>query len=175
MRRQRDRIAGRIAAKRALHTLTGVDPLTIDIPRAESGEPVARVPGHPAVTVSLSHTDGDGIALAARSGRVGLDRERIEARPDSFLQMWFSEQERALAVDAVTQNLIWSAKEAVLKALGTGMAIAPRHVHVEALRPRALRVRLDGPAAERLEEIGGSLALVWSREEGFVLVLARIL
>lgn len=172
VRRQRDRIAGRIAAKRALVALTGVEAHAISIPRAESGEPLAQVPGHPEAAVSLSHTDGEGIALAVNAGRVGLDQERTEERSASFLDMWFDEQERGLATDAAAQNLIWCAKEAVLKVLGTGMAIAPRHVQVRGLRP--LHVQLTGPAQQRQQELGGALHLHSARGDGVVRVVARL-
>src|SRR5690606_32435631 len=68
-RRIRDRVAGRIAAKRALTALTGVDPLAIRVRSAESGEPVAEVPGQPDVRVSISHREGHAVAVAVRGER----------------------------------------------------------------------------------------------------------
>ncbi|MEZ4317290.1 MAG: SDR family NAD(P)-dependent oxidoreductase [Myxococcota bacterium] len=165
-KRQRDRIAGRIAAKRALHALTGVSPLEIRVHTAESGEPVAEVPGWADVHVSLSHREGHAFAVAVRGSRVGVDLERIEPRSDSFARMWLSPEERELAAGPLEQTLIWAAKESVLKALGTGMAISPHHVRVDAIDDDVIRVSLEGDAAERLKGLGGGeLRVAWCRED----------
>ncbi|MCA9568129.1 MAG: 4'-phosphopantetheinyl transferase superfamily protein, partial [Myxococcales bacterium] len=165
LKRQADRIAGRVAAKRALSALTGVDPLDIRVLTAPSGEPIARVPGERDVRVSVSHRDGHAVAVAVRGARVGIDLEGVEPRSESFTSQWLSDGERALAgEDAVRTNLVWSAKEAVLKALGTGMAIAPRFVQVTALGDGTVDIALEGPALDRHRELGGGELLVrWER------------
>ncbi|MCB9679701.1 MAG: SDR family NAD(P)-dependent oxidoreductase [Alphaproteobacteria bacterium] len=166
-RRQRDRIAGRIAAKRALAALTGVPPLEMVVRTAESGEPIAEVPGWPTARVSVSHREGHAVAAAVSHGRIGVDLERVEPRSESFVQMWLSPEEQALAPSPLEQTLVWSAKEAVLKALGTGMAIAPHHVRVQAITPDAIEVSLVGPALQRLEAVGGGeIRVGWCRVEG---------
>jgi len=166
-RRQRDRIAGRIAAKRALSQLTGVDPLQMRVHTADSGEPMAEVPGWPGARVSLSHRDGHAVAVAVSGSRVGVDLERIEARSRPFTEMWLSAEERELAQTPLLQTLVWSAKEAVLKALGTGMAIAPHHVRVQGIGPDSICISLTGDASERLKALGGGeLRVAWYHEGG---------
>jgi len=161
----RDRLAGRIAAKRALQRLTGVAPLAMRVHSAPSGEPIAEVPGHPGARVSVSHRAGHAVAVAVEVGRVGVDIEGVERRPDSFAMAWFDAEERALlGDDPVAQTIAWSAKEAVLKALGTGMALSPHGVRVRAIGGERVEVSLTGDALARHEALGGgSIHARWAR------------
>ena len=174
-KRQADRIAGRIAAKRALVDLTGASPMDIRIQSLESGEPQVVVHGVRGPRISISHSAGHAVALATQQGRVGVDLEQVEARHPAFLEEWFSENERSLLADdprAVT--VAWSAKEAVLKALGRGMALNPREVQVCGIEQDRVQVRLRGQVASAHRELGGAPVeiQVEDRAEG-VLVVAR--
>jgi 4'-phosphopantetheinyl transferase len=175
-KRIRDRLAGRVAAKRALVALTGVDPLAIQVVSASTGEPIARVPGRPGVSVSISHREGRAVAVAVEAGRVGVDLEAVEQRPVHFAQTWFDARERELASDPTAETVIWSAKEAVLKALGTGFALSPNQVRVVAIEGDRIEVSLSGEAARRHVALGGgTLVLRWARFGGEeVLVEARL-
>jgi len=163
-KRVRDRVAGRMAAKRALAELTGVPPLEMRIHSAPSGEPIASVPGHPNVRVSVSHREGHAVAVAVDSGRVGVDLEAVEERAPSFATTWFSAAERQLlGTDPQRQTVAWCVKEAVLKALGTGMAISPHDVQVTSLGAATADVRLTGAALDHHQELGGgALSIRWA-------------
>ncbi|MEZ4235219.1 MAG: polyketide synthase dehydratase domain-containing protein [Myxococcota bacterium] len=162
-RRIADRIAGRIAAKRALSELTGVEPLAIRVWTAASGQPVARVPGHPSVRVSISHREGRAVAVAVSAGRVGVDLERVEVRPESFGRTWFRDDERDLVVDPERQTIGWAVKEAVLKWLGTGLRASPHDVRVVEIGEGTARVLLLGASAELHARLGGdALEVTWS-------------
>jgi phosphopantetheinyl transferase len=162
-RRVADRVAGRIAAKRALSELTGVDPLAIRIWTAASGQPVARVPGHPTVRVSISHREGRAVAVAVSAGRVGVDLERVEVRPESFGRTWFRDDERDLVGDPERQTIAWAVKEAVLKWLGTGLRSSPHDVRVVEISEGTATVVLTGPSAELHARLGGdALEVTWS-------------
>ncbi len=176
-RRVEDRIAGRIAAKRALSRLTGARAQAIRIGTASSGEPEVSVDGEPGPRVSISHAAGRAIAVAVSSGRVGIDLERIEARSDAFTTDWFTPAERKLAgTDAERQTILWSIKEAVLKALGVGMAISPRAVEIHAIGAGGADVVLVDDAAKMWRSLGSPpLRVQWRREEdAFVVVTARL-
>ena len=57
---------------------------------------------------------------------------------------------------------MWSAKEAVLKALGTGLALSPHDVQITAIGPDDASVVLHGAAAALHEELGGGrIAVRW--------------
>ena len=99
-----------------------------------------------------------------------MDLERIEGRPVAFLADWLTEAEQAFVVatdsSALAATLVWSAKEAVMKALREGLRIPAKAVEVTPERGaadgawRAFEAR--GPGGEGW---GGW----WRAEGGFVL------
>ncbi len=87
---------------------------------------------------SLSHSNGYTFCGYSKSSALnfGLDLEKIENRSPEFIKDYFTPQEmdnyyRSL-MDQQDEfaTLIWSAKEATLKALGKGLAIDTRKVEV---------------------------------------------
>jgi malonyl CoA-acyl carrier protein transacylase len=154
-RRVRDRIAGRIAAKRAISALTGRDPLTLRVVRRADGAPVVEAADGAPCAVSIAHRDGVGVAVAVRCGHIGVDLEAVAPRPASFAESWLTPGERALARDDASVTLVWAAKEAVLKALGTGLALPATSVEVTAIGPGTLSFALHGPAHDRWQALGG--------------------
>ena len=145
-RRQADRLAGQLAGRRAIHPLGG----TL-LERLSSGAPIAE-PAH--IGVSLSHQDGQALAVAMQMQQVGVDIEQVEPRPQAFVEEWFAPEEWPLLVDDGACARAWAVKEAVLKALGVGMAVSPREVRVVSLVEPS--VRLVGEAARRHRELGGA-------------------
>ena len=161
-RRIRDRLAGRVAAKRALYALTGVDPHEMRVDTASSGAPVARVPGFPEVGVSISHGDGVAVAVAVAHGRVGIDRERIAARSPAFVSDWYTVDEAdRYGADPVSLTAVWTVKEAVMKAIGAGMAVHPREIGVILGVGDADVVLSGGALARHQANGGGGIAVTW--------------
>jgi len=139
-------------------------PHDIEILAGPGGGPRARVlaPGDwPDVAVSLSHSAGMGFSVAtAGEGagvRIGCDIEAIAPRSDRFVSDYLTAGEAAwvrVAGEAaapadqrprdalgdrhVRANLLWSAKESVLKALGEGLRKDTRSVVVEVDGPSGL-------------------------------------
>jgi phosphopantetheine--protein transferase-like protein len=102
--------------------------------------------------VSLAHTRGCAVALAALGGRVGIDVEAMRPREAGFVEIAFSEGERELlqtlsAADRDEWQLrAWCAKEAVGKALGTGLTHGPQGLAVTALDSTRQRISVElGP------------------------------
>ena len=177
-----DRVAGRLAAKRALMALTGVSPDRIRVPSLPSGEPVALVDGKPGPQVSISHSGGRAVALASTEARVGIDLEQVVERHPAFVEDWFSEEERrSLGSDAEGITAGWACKEAVLKALGAGMALNPRDIEVLALAEGQVSLRLSGGVAQRAAVLSGralgepSLQVQVRRTPAGVVAEARLL
>lgn len=162
-KRRSDWRLGRWVAKRAVIACLPdehLEPPDIEILAQKTGAPAARVLSGPvtrAVSVSISHSDGVGLAAAAGGAiALGCDVERIELRTERFVADYFTAAERervarTVAVDRPTvATLIWSAKEAALKVLGEGMRLDTRAVSVEVPmgppaawdRRAAFRVRL---------------------------------
>jgi acyl transferase domain-containing protein/NAD(P)-dependent dehydrogenase (short-subunit alcohol dehydrogenase family)/phosphopantetheinyl transferase len=174
-RRQRDRLAGQIAAKQAVREVTGAPGDTFRITREPSGRPVV-VGLDQAPDVTISHRDGHAVAVAVREGRAGIDLEAVEPRAASFGETWLSASERELVGGSdVRLAQVWAVKEAVLKALGTGMALRPQDVIVTALDDPHASVLLHGDARERHQALGGgSLTIRLARRDHEVLALALI-
>ena len=87
---------------------------------------------------------------------MGADIERIDPRPWRFVEDYFTEAEiacvHAVPVDLspIVVTAIWSAKEAVLKALHLGLTVDTRHVSCT----------LD---PETLDQEAGPLGYSWTR------------
>ena len=98
---------------------------------AEGGKPYALVDGRPvAVGFNVSHSGRHGLIALAPGGRVGVDVEECVARRDldRLIGAVFGPEERAdLAAVAGPERIrlffrFWTLKEAVTKALGTGLS-----------------------------------------------------
>ncbi|HEX3540645.1 MAG TPA: 4'-phosphopantetheinyl transferase superfamily protein, partial [Acidimicrobiales bacterium] len=128
-------LLGRIAVKDALrqwHWDGGAGPLfpaEFAIENEASGRPV--VPGRPE-RISIAHTGDVAVALVGR-GAVGIDVEAVEERSPQFAAMACTAAERAL-LDGTPVDLtrFWTAKEAVAKAVGTGLGGKPHRFEVVA-------------------------------------------
>ena len=109
---------------------------------------------------------------------IGLDlcvidrmREHLE---DRFLDRYFTPREAAYILSrgkhaAQSMAGIWAAKEAVLKALGTGIAFALREVEIDHTEAGQPFVRLHGKAAEQ----GGDFLLSITHEGGMAAAVAE--
>ncbi len=104
---------------------------SIIITQDAQGNPSAEILGSNGTKlneVSLSHSNGLAIAVAAAPGvfqGIGIDLEKVEARPEAWIQDYFTEGEiRAAGTGEsrwVELTKRWCLKEALLKAFGTGL------------------------------------------------------
>lgn len=138
-KRRGDWLLGRWAAKRALVAAGEAEREgDVSVVAAASGAPEAFVLGRPApVALSLTHSHRVAVAALAPAGAlVGVDLERVEVRSAAFLADWFTPAEQAFAAHAeagepgLAATLVWSAKEAVMKALREGLRIPPKAIEV---------------------------------------------
>jgi phosphopantetheinyl transferase len=174
--RQADRVAGRLAAKRAVAALTGAAFPDIRIDNAPSGEPIVTLRGAVGPALSISHSGGRAVAVASWHGRVGVDLEQVRTRHPAFAEEWFSSAEQArFGDDPEALTLAWAAKEATLKALGIGMAGNPRQIEVERIEAGRVHIALHGELALVHEALGGGRIAVWARvDQEEVLVGVRL-
>jgi 4'-phosphopantetheinyl transferase len=129
---------GRWTAKRAVAVFLGVDPGSVVIAAAPDGAPEATVGGAPApCALSLSHRAGlAACAVADLHVAVGCDLEAVEPRTPEFVTDYLTSGEAAAVRAAPTDerdllaNLVWSAKESVLKATRTGLRADTRSVEI---------------------------------------------
>lgn len=169
---------GRWIAKEAVRRALGAPDLPlegVEILASPGGAPVVTVRwagAWPDVCVSLSHAWGMGFAAAANGRiRIGCDVEAVRPRSDAFVSDYFTAAEAhrvrqaAPADQPAWANLVWSAKESTLKALGEGLRLDTRAVEVTLAEEesfdgwRAFTVTTPG---------GGALEGHWLVSGGFV-------
>jgi len=142
-KRRGEWLLGRWAAKslaRSLPDFSRCQPAALEIRSQTGGAPYLHVlygtcPQH---SLSISHSGNLAFcALTLAAGvSVGADLEKVEPRTDEFLEDYFTpaewKQVRLCPADTrdLTANLIWSAKEAMLKSLGVGLRWDTRQVEV---------------------------------------------
>lgn len=142
-------LLGRIAAKDAVRQWLWDDgagplyPAEFVIENEASGQPFVRgLPG--GVGISIAHAGELAVALVGPDG-VGIDVEIVEDRTAQFEAMACADAERAL-LDACGGSRsewltrFWSAKEAVAKAIGTGLGGRPHRFEVTEIAGPHLRV-----------------------------------
>ncbi len=179
-RRRADRVAGRLAAKRALIAHFDAeygwrpDPRELVVTNDADGRPALVLPKGapaPAPSFSISHCAQGGAAAAAAPGRrVGVDVETVVARPDEVIAFVASAAELASAPasDPSAQARLWTAKEAGLKLLGLGLDADAKDV-----RPGAGSLTLSGKPAEAWKKLGSPpLRLDHESVEGAVVAVA---
>jgi 4'-phosphopantetheinyl transferase len=178
-RRAADWRLGRWVAKGAVAAALDRDPgerRIIEILASPGGAPVARLvePGSEArIALSLSHCGGLGFAAATPGDlRIGCDVEAVEPRSEEFVRDYFTADEERWILAAGADgpfraNLLWSAKESALKALGEGLRMDTRAVEVEAVAPHGADPGSWRPLA--VETPGGrSFPGLWRTREGRV-------
>ena len=170
--RRTEWLFGRIAAKEAVrrflstHYQARWNDADVEIYRDDSGKP------HPIgkwndfltakLDLAIAHTAQFVVAAVAANARVGID---VEARDrdlsEEFTNGVFTPEEQELAAratDAPSAILrFWCAKEAVSKALGTGIRYSPKELVVESFRAEngEMTVRLTGQWLENFKMFTG--------------------
>jgi 4'-phosphopantetheinyl transferase len=185
-KRRSDWLLGRITAKQLVAEYlgsTGSAPSlnAIVIAADPDGAPYASMHGaRLPFSLSISHSHDTALcALVAATGKtVGCDIEYIEARDAAFLSDFFTPAEQVAALawpePHTATTLLWSAKEAVLKALREGLRIDTKQVQITL--PNALDdewatlgIALDPALAQRFPGAWSA----WARRSGdFVQTMA---
>jgi phosphopantetheinyl transferase len=148
--RHRQWALGRVAAKVLLQRCIREmgenprSPLEIRVHRTEDGWPDPLDAQGKSLPVSLSIThSADRVFCAvcpAAEGTVGADMEWVEPRSDPFLMDYYTKREREdfQSLEDENQkkcaiNILWCVKEAVLKAIHTGLRVDPQQIEVTSL------------------------------------------
>ena len=170
------RVAAKLLSSEWLHARFGVRPPThqLIIRKDSHGAPfmtlrgpwAEKLPSDAVPALSLSHSDGVAIAALGLDAavRVGIDIEKIAARPEGFADTWLGELERdlpirddhgALVNEEARLTALWCLKEATTKALGLGFHLSVSEVAVTHVDERgAATLALTGDAATRLVSLG---------------------
>jgi len=146
-KRRREWLLGRWTAKQLyLRSREGGQPLpmhAITIANDPDGAPYLLTDGEGRIPLSLSIShcrDRAFCALGSSFGyAVGADVEHVEPRDPAFVQDFFTADEGALVSDCpapwrdAVVTVLWSAKEAVLKAARCGLRVDTRRVEISHL------------------------------------------
>ncbi|QIJ64512.1 4'-phosphopantetheinyl transferase superfamily protein [Streptomyces sp. JB150] len=182
---RRRSLAAWVLARLVLGAELGRDPASLRFDRTcahcddpAHGKPVVETSG-PRPDFSLAHS-GSLAVLAVADRAVGVDVEDATAREQPLVAA-LSARERASCRTYADFARLWTRKEAVLKAVGKGLAVHPRHVEVHGTTLLALPAALGRPADYTLRDLPlpapyvGSVAargsrLSWSVRSGESLV-----
>ena len=112
--------------------------------------------------IAIAHTAQFVVAIVAANARVGIDVESVSRDlSEEFASGVFTPEELELAAQAAnaSQAVIkfWCAKEAVSKALGTGIRYSPKEMVVTGFMADTgiVRVRLEGAWGEAFKNLKG--------------------
>jgi 4'-phosphopantetheinyl transferase len=142
-RRRGEFLLGRWAAKSLIASVLDCAPGPwLEVRAAPSGQPLAFLDGSPLrLSISISHREGLALAALDETGSpLGADLEHLEPRSAAFVRDYFTAREAeavARGDPELVANLIWSAKESALKALGKGLTADTRSIEVELGPPLA--------------------------------------
>jgi phosphopantetheinyl transferase len=178
--RRRDRIAGRLAAKRALAAHFSEEhgwnarPRDLEIANDPDGRPLLRLPEGapaPAPSFSIAHcAEGGAAAVGAPGRRVGVDVEMVAVRPAELIAYVSApgESPSAPPSDPDAQARLWTAKEAGLKLLGLGLDADARGV-----REAGGDIRYEGRPGDAWRALGcPRVRADFSRTGGAMLAVA---
>lgn len=129
-------IACRAAMRRILGQAIHVPPGEVPIVISELGKPELAEP-FDYIHFSISHCDHLALVAVCVDGPVGVDVEPLKRAPElADCEATFCHPDEIASLPAATEarNLrlldLWTAKEALLKALGTGFTVPPESVSI---------------------------------------------
>jgi malonyl CoA-acyl carrier protein transacylase/phosphopantetheinyl transferase len=183
--RRTEWLFGRVAAKDCTRHLwhrrfgKRLFPADIEIAADSFGRPMASHPGIDGKLpcISIAHSAGVCAAIAAFDRRVGIDLERVEKRGANFEEIAFDRLERELldVFDPDRDEAVarfWCAKEALCKALGTGMIDGPRTAVVRAADRHGgtLKLAIGAGLESSYPELKSARLTVWTKRENDFIV-----
>jgi 4'-phosphopantetheinyl transferase len=135
----------------------GVSPADVVLETSEHGRPALTGSHRDVLSFNWSHSHDQALIAVARGVLPGVDLERMRAHPKAvpIARRYFSPDETA-ALEALPPEQrdrafleLWTAKEAVLKALGRGLAFGLHRLSIAASGDLPVLHRLDGDEANQ--------------------------
>lgn len=178
-------LLGRVAAKDALRMRHGGAWCMADITIENDavGAPRAQLPDGAPYRISVAHKPFYAVAAAADAAQiasVGIDVEVLQPLDAGLIEDAFTTGERRVLERVAAEAGItgeqalragWSAKEAIGKALGTGVQGGPRSVCLVQAAEGVVSGVLAGAMRERLPQVHGSLDVYWRLQGDHVITL----
>ncbi len=166
LKRRLEFTAGRVVARLLLAEQIGVPPADVILtPLPEGG---VDVPGEHHLFVSITHA-ADYAAAAVGNRPVGIDLEPIRPRHPDLGRFLLHERESDLVPSLNLDRdqaliLLWTLKEATLKARRSGFRLSPKNLHVE--------VDLPACTAQVVVTGGETWEATFEERDGYYLSLA---
>jgi phosphopantetheine--protein transferase-like protein len=178
--RRAEWLFGRATAKEAVrrylqkHQLSHWTSADIQIWADDAGKPNAIGPWRDVLRaskldISIAHTSKLIVAAAAANARIGIDIEAIgRDLSEDFSNGVFTPEEMELAAnvrESPTAMLkFWCAKEAISKALGTGIRYSPRDLHIVAVdeEKNCVQIELLGQWLDSFKQFKGRKNIVYT-------------
>ena len=143
---------GRAPLCTVLAAYLGIDAHRVTLTNGEHGRPALACAPDPTLDFNWSHSGDHALIAVARSIKPGIDLECLRARPRALdiARRYFSADEAAalsalpLASRSAAFLELWTAKEAVLKALGRGIAFGLERLSITSTGGRPILQQLDG-------------------------------
>lgn len=161
-KRRNEFLLGRFAAKSAILDWIGHGALhEIDVAAGAFQQPVVHGPGNTPLGVTLAHSGDVAIALAHEQGHpLGIDLERHDPMRIEVVRTQVAPSElpadRGAVTESATYFLLWSAKEALSKALRCGLTCP-----FELLATRGARVDGSGVCQGTFANFGQYQFVAW--------------
>jgi 4'-phosphopantetheinyl transferase len=185
-KRRDDWLLGRWTVKRLIQSINfevkDLSSNRISIKNEASGAPYALIDGDRMKnSLSLSHRENLGVSAICKNPDVliGIDLEEIESKSHGFIEDYFTSHESNMifALPAKEQSLIsslfWSGREAIMKAMQTGLRIDTREI--EFLCPALnLNDEWQPMVITQAPVDMKSIQLFWKKLDNFVITLAVI-
>jgi 4'-phosphopantetheinyl transferase len=142
---------GRAPLRRVLAAYLGIDADAVTLVDGEHGRPALATSHDQSLGFNWSHSGDQALIALGRHVMPGIDVERRRERPRALeiAQRYFSIDEAATlatlpAVDRSTAFLeLWTAKEAVLKALGRGIAFGLHRLSIASTSEQLTLLQLE--------------------------------
>ncbi len=147
---------GRQPLRSVLGAYLGITADRVTLTNGEHGKPALTEAHDPSLGFNWSHSGSHALIAVARRIAPGIDLEQMRVRPRALeiARRYFSADETAAlaalpvpARDAAFLDL-WTAKEAVLKALGRGLAFGLDRLSIASTADRLILRRLEGDDVE---------------------------
>lgn len=140
--KQAQRLTAECVFRTVISKMTDCDPKAVAVLKTELGKPF--VSGEN-IEISISHTK-TAVAVAISDGAVGVDIEDLRPANPRAVERFFSEKEKEYVYSDNSDKTarffeIWTRKEAVVKAKGTGFNVP--FATVDAFDPKLHTVRLE--------------------------------
>lgn len=138
---------GRMAARGAAALLAGEVQAPFAIAHGVFGYPVI-TPNPRSLSLSIAHTDTSALALCyPEQLMMGADIEKISAAGSPVMRSSFTEQEQQMQLPGIseilTHHLLWSAREALSKALRTGFLVPLPMLEVRSIQQQEHLYHID--------------------------------